>query len=161
MADPSVTTVLAALHIISAIGWLGGAVLFVSVVAPGLRALSPGASLEFIAKILPKATRFFTGAASATVVFGLVLFFYSGVDDIAVKVGAILGLAAFLIAMLVAIPAFNKAHKMAAQMLATPPSGPPPAEFAAALKRGGMGATIVVLILVLTAIFMVVSGFAY
>ncbi len=161
MADPNVVTILAFFHIVSAIGWLGGAVLFVSVIAPGLRNISPPASLEFLAKIGPKSTRFFIGASTATVIFGLVLYFYSGVDNIAIRVGAILGIVAYLDAMLFTVPAFNKADKMAAQMLASPQSGPPPAEFTTALKRGGMGVTTVVIILTTAAIFMVVSGFAY
>src|SRR2546425_6935937 len=75
MVAPIVITILAYLHIISAMGWLGGAVLFVSAVAPGLRAMSPTARLEFLSKIWPRATRFFIGSFTATNVFGPALLF--------------------------------------------------------------------------------------
>src|SRR2546426_2052471 len=75
MVAPIVITILAYLHIISAMGWLGGAVLFVSAVAPGLRSFSPMARLEFLSKVGPRATRFFIGRSPATIVFGPVLLF--------------------------------------------------------------------------------------
>src|SRR5207247_8055479 len=75
MVAPIVITILAYLHIISAMGWLGGAVLFVSVVGPGLRTLSPMARIEFLSKIGPGATRFFIGSSTATIIFGLGLLF--------------------------------------------------------------------------------------
>src|SRR5437016_7683802 len=40
-----VVTVLAYLHVLAAMGWLGGAILVVSSIVPGLRSLSPAASL--------------------------------------------------------------------------------------------------------------------
>src|SRR2546428_12973562 len=71
MVAPIVITILAYLHIISAMGWLGGAVLFVLAVAPGLRALSPTARLEFLSKVGPRAVRFFIGSSTPPIAFGL------------------------------------------------------------------------------------------
>jgi Na+(H+)/acetate symporter ActP len=73
LVAPIVITALAYLHVLAAMGWLGGAILFVSSIAPGLRSLSPTASLEFLAKVGPRSTRFFAGTATATIVFGLAL----------------------------------------------------------------------------------------
>ena len=160
MSDYVVTT-LAVLHVLSAISWLGGATLFVSVIAPGLKTLSPQSTLEFLVKLEAKVTRFFLGASTATVIFGLGLFFASGVDNNAIWIGLSLGLVAYIVAIGVTVPAFNKVDKLAHQMVAQPQAGPPPAEFTAALKRGGMAATIVVVLLAIAAIFMVISGFAY
>ncbi len=142
-------------------GWLGGAVLFASAIAPGLRSVSPRASLEFLANVGPKALRFFIGVSTSTVIFGLALLIISGVNDAPIYVGAAIGLVAYLDAMLVTVPAFRKADRLAAEMLASPQSGPPPAEFTAALRRGGMGVTLVAVLLAATAVFMVVSGFMF
>src|SRR2546428_8522807 len=102
MVAPIVITILAYLHISSAMGWLGGAVLFVSVVGPGLRSLSPMARLEFLAKIGPGATRFFIGSSTATIVFGLALLFaFPGASSTTITAGLTLGLIAYLVAMLV------------------------------------------------------------
>ncbi|MDA4128948.1 MAG: hypothetical protein OK422_05800 [Thaumarchaeota archaeon] len=161
MVAPIIITVLAYLHIISAIGWLGGAVLFVSVVAPGLRSLSPTARLEFLSKIGPKATRFFAGTSTATIVFGLALLFSSDVSGTNINVGLTLGLIAYLVALVVAFPALTKADHLAKEALASGQAGPPSPELAKALKRGGLGVVVVVLLLVVTLMFMVASGFPF
>ncbi len=155
-------TVLAYLHIISAMGWLGGAVLFVSVLAPGLRSLSPMASMEFLSKVGPRATRFFIGTSTATVVFGLSLLYADlSVLSTDIYVGLTLGLIAYLDAMLVTVPGFRKADYLAKEKLASGQAGPPPPEFAKALRRGGLGVATVVVLLVITLMFMVASGFPF
>jgi len=162
MVAPIVITILAYLHIISAMGWLGGAVLFVSVVRPGLRSLSPTARLEFLSKILPGATRFFIGSSTATIVFGLALLFsFPGAFSTTITVGLTLGLIAYLDAILVSIPSLRKADHLAKEMLASGQAGPPSPELAKVLKRGGIGATTVVVLLVITLIFMVTAGFPF
>ncbi len=154
--------ILTYLHVISAIGWLGGAVLFLSVIAPGLRKLSPAASLEFLSKVGPQSTRFFIGAATATIVFGLALFFsLAGDYTSGIYGGIVLGLVAYLVAMVVTVPGFMKADRLAKEMIASGHSGPPPAEFTNALRRGGLGVTAVVVLLLLAVIFMVSSGVGY
>ena len=161
MADTAIVTILAILHVVSAMAWLGAATLFVSIVAPGLRLLSPMARLEFLAKVAPKVTRFFIGVATATVVFGLALFLASDVSDIPLYVGALLGLVAYAVALGVTVPAFHKADRIANQALANPQGGPPSPELGAVMKRAGMGATLVVVLVVVAAVLMVVSGFAF
>jgi hypothetical protein len=159
LADALLVTIFLYLHVLSAMGWLGGAILFVSVLIPGLRTLSPAASLEFLSKVGPRSTRFFIGAATSTVVFGLALFFsLQGDYTQGVYVGIGLGLIAYVWAMAVPVRAFLKADRLAKQMLASPPSGPPPAEFTSAMKQGAIGVTVVVVILLLAMIFMVTSG---
>src|ERR1700693_1544079 len=71
-----VTTILAWLHIFSAIGWLGGGILFAFVVGPALSKLSPQSSGEFLVKVVPGVVRVFQIIAGTTIVFG-VLFLYS------------------------------------------------------------------------------------
>jgi hypothetical protein len=162
LADPLVVTILLYLHIISAMGWLGGAILFLSVIAPGLRTLSPTASLEFLTKVGPKSTRFFIGASTATIIFGLALFFaLQGDYTSGIYVGIILGVIAYLDAMLVAVRSFNKADRLAKDILASGQAGPPPAEFTKALRMGGLGVMLAVILLLLAVIFMVASGSGY
>src|SRR3989454_6550397 len=96
MVAPIVITILAYLHIISAMGWLGGAVLFVSAVAPGLRSMSPTARLEFLSKIGPRATRFFIGSFTAPNVFRPPpLFFFPGAFRTTIIAGLTIGLIAY------------------------------------------------------------------
>ncbi len=162
MLAPIVITVLAYLHVISAMGWLGGAILFVSVLAPGLRSLSPTASMEFLSKVGPRATRFFIGTSTATVVFGLGLLYADlSVLSTGIYVGLTLGLIAYLDAILVAVPGFRKADRLAKEKLASGQAGPPSPEFVKALRRGGIGVTTVVVLLVVTLMFMVASGFPF
>jgi len=143
-------------------GWLGGAVLFVSVLAPGLRALSPMANLEFLSKVGPRAARFFIGTATSTIVFGLALLAsLPGLATTSIYAGLSIGLVAYLDAMLVAVPAFRKADHMAQEMLASGQAGPPSPEFVKALRRGGIGVATVVVLLVITLVFMVYAGFPF
>jgi len=163
MVAPIVVTILAYLHIISAMGWLGGAALFVSVVGPGLRSLSLTARLEFLSKIGPSATRFFIGSSTATIVFGLALLFsFPGASSATLNAGLAVGLIAYLDAILVAIPSLRKADHLAKEMLASGQAGGPPSpELAKALKRGGIGVATVVVLLVITLISMVTAGFPF
>jgi Na+(H+)/acetate symporter ActP len=111
MADVLLVTILTYLHVILAMGWLGGAVLFLSVIAPGLRSLGPAASLEFLAKVGPRATWFFIGAATSTVIFGPALFFTLAGDFPAthgIYIGIILGLIAYLVGMIVTVPSLRQ-----------------------------------------------------
>src|SRR2546425_8912197 len=101
MVAPIVITILAYLHIISAMGWLGGAVLFVSAVAPGLRTLSPTAKLEFLLKVGAKAVRFFIGRFTAPIVFGPpLLFFFPRAFSTTITPGLTFGLIAYIDARL-------------------------------------------------------------
>lgn len=161
MVAPIVITVLAYLHIISAMGWLGGAVLFVSSIAPGLRSLSPAASLEFLAKVGPRSTRFFAVSATATIVFGLgLLSALPGLLGSNIIVGIAIGLVAYLTAIETML-SFNKADHLAKEMLDGKQAGPPPPEFMRALKRGGIAVTITALLLVIALVFMVTAGFPF
>ena len=122
-----VLTILAYLHIISAIGWLGASFFFVIILAPGLRTLSPGASLEFSAKIGGKAVRYFMVVATTTILFGLMLLYVALDGDFSklwttgygetLAVGFTLGLIAYLDAMMLTAPALRKASKLAAELM--------------------------------------------
>ena len=170
MFPADVITVVAYLHIISAVGWLGASFFFVIIMAPGLRSLTPAAALEFNAKIGGKAVRYFMAVSGSTVLFGLILLYLSLDGDFSrlwttgygetLAVGFTLGLIAFLDAILITAPALRKASKLAGELMKNPPQGPP-TELMALLKRGGEGAAIGTAILFITAAFMVTAGFAF
>lgn len=162
MVDQLVIAALTFLHIVSAMGWLGGVMFFLSAVGPGVRSFTPPASLEFLTKVGPKQIRFFAGAATATIIFGLGLLFATfGADFSAwpgyIEVGFSLGLIAYLIALTVTVPTFRKVDRIARQMMGGPP-GPPPPEFPKLLRRANLAAVAVALILMLTLVFMVGSA---
>jgi hypothetical protein len=154
VADSTVVAALTFLHIASAMGWLGGAMLFLSAVGPGARTFTPPASLEFLTKVGLKLLRFFAGVSTATIAFGLALLFATFGADYAVwpwyiEVGLTMGLIAYLMALLVTIPTFRKLDKMAQEVMSKPP-GPPIPDFPKLLKRANMAA-----MLVMTLVFMV------
>ena len=162
MADQWVIAVLTFLHIASAMGWLGGVLFFLSAVGPGVRSFTPSASLEFLTKVGPKQVRFFAGAATGAIVFGLALLFATFGTDYSswpgyIEVGFSLGLTAYLIAVFVTIPTFSIVDMIALQMMRGP-LGPPPQDFPLLLRRAKMAALAVALILLLTLVFMVSSA---
>ncbi len=67
------TAILAALHVVSAILWLGGGMLFGFVIAPRVSRLSPQASGEFFSNVGPAVVWYFRVVGPATVLFGLLL----------------------------------------------------------------------------------------
>ena len=162
MVDQSVIAVLTFLHIVFAMGWLGGVMLFLSAVGPGARAFTPPAVLEFLTKIGPKQVRFFAGVATGTIVFGLALLFavfgtdYSSWPNY-IEAGFGFGLIAYLVAMLVTVPTFRRVERIARQLMSGPPGSPPP-EFPKLLRRANMAAMAVALILLLALVFMVSSA---
>ncbi len=156
-----VVTVLAYMHVISAMGWLGGGILFVSVIAPSLRRMSPAVSLEFMAKAVPMATRYFLMFATSTIVFGpLLLLTITPPDSPYIYAGVATALAAY-IDVLITVRNFHKASRMAKEMLASGRAGPPPAEFMKAVRYGGIGTVTIVILLVVTLMFMIFSGYPF
>ena len=162
MVDQSVIAVLTFLHIVTAMGWLGGVVFFLSAVGPGVRAFTPPAMLEFLAKVGPKQIRFFAGTATGTIVFGLALLFAAFGTDYSswpnyIEAGFGFGLLAYLVAIILTIPTIMKASRIALQVTNGPP-GPPPPELPKLLKRGNMATMAVALLLLLALVFMVSSA---
>src|SRR5207237_25407 len=75
MAD-AVFLVLLVLHVGSIIAWMGGATLFVSVLTPALRRMSPASRSEFILSVIPSYMRFIGGSSIVAAVAGLALHAY-------------------------------------------------------------------------------------
>src|SRR2546427_8891156 len=117
MAD-AVFVVLLLLHVGSIVAWMGGATLFVSVLAPSLRRMSPASRGEFTISVLPADMRFIGGSSIAAAVAGLAVYAYitqvatalapSGSGLIYIQIGAIVTLIVLLIAFGVLIPTSRK-----------------------------------------------------
>jgi uncharacterized membrane protein len=164
-----VLAILAWLHIISAMGWLGGGIMFAFVVGPELKNLSPASSGEFLVKVIPGVIRFFQTASRTTILFGILLLYKFSNGDFGIlsfgtsfgavlTVGVSLGFIAFLISEFVAVPAQMKAVRMIKEMLASG-QHQPPADFPKTLKVGTDLSTLVVFLVILASVFMVASGF--
>lgn len=152
-------SVLLWLHIFSAVGWLGAAMLFGMVIGPTIGEMSPGTRAEIVVKIFPRFLRYVTIFALMTVAFGLALVadlgvdFFSTTDGSYIKVGAGLALIAVIVAVVVIAPATRKMYKLTEEMLKN--STPPTPELAKVAGRLRIGATTGLVLLILTLIFMV------
>ncbi|MDA4120321.1 MAG: hypothetical protein OK436_07010 [Thaumarchaeota archaeon] len=166
MADAVVISSLAFLHLVSAIAWFGGVAFFVSSVAPGLRKMSPAARIEFSARIGPGIVRFYGISATLTIVFGLALL-YEGFGGnpsawpTSLDIGFSLGFIAYLVALIVTVPASRRLDKISQGLVNNPNAGPPPPEFAKNFKTLGMGAIVIAILLLLATAFMVGTAFPF
>lgn len=162
-----VTWILAWLHVVSAIGWLGGGILFAFVVGPALARLSPPSAGEFLLKVVPRVARFFQVAGVLTVVFGgLLLFNIGGLGllslstsygvDLSIGVG--FALAAFVVAEFGAVPIQLGAVKMIREMVAAGGTQPP-LSFPRQMRLARMSAALTVTLLLGASVFMVGAGF--
>jgi len=163
-----VTQIAAYGHILSAMGWLGGGMLTAFALGPNVRRMSPPAALEFNAKVLPKLARFVQAAIGLTLLFGLILLYqvasaaggssyFSTSQGQEISVGMVLALLTAIIAWAVTFPSFKKVSKAAEAAIANQQPAPP--EMMANAKRAGTGATIGVVLLLITLATMVAAGF--
>ena len=162
-------TVLAYGHILSAVGWLGGALFLTFVLGPGLQKLSAPSRLEFLAKLIPKILRYLLGMIASTLVFGLLLlYFFIGGDfsmlspsttfGVTISTGIALALVAAAIGVGITIPSFNKAVAIAEGLLKSGQQPPPP-ELMKYSKRARMGSVAAVILLLVVLVMMVSSAF--
>ncbi|HUI24364.1 MAG TPA: hypothetical protein VLY82_08280 [Nitrososphaerales archaeon] len=169
MPSAVLMTVLGFGHVLSAVMWLGGGLLTGFVIGPSLRSMSPPASLEFNAKVLPKIVRFVRMAVVSTYVFGILLLYFFQDGDMSwlmnstqgyiISTGVLLALVAGILGLGYVIPAFGKVSKLSAEALQ---SGKPPApEMMNYGKRARTGSMAAVFLLLVVLAMMVTSGFAY
>src|SRR6266699_3403602 len=170
MAD-AVFLVLRVLHVGSIIAWMGGATLFVSVLTPALRRMSPASRGEFVLSVIPSYMRFIGGSSIAAAVAGLALYAYiaqvatslapSTSGLIYIQIGAIVTLIVLLIAFGVLIPTRRKLVGLLQQSeKQAVPGGVATmsAQVGNLQKRLGMAALLVVFILALTFILVIVGS---
>ena len=161
------TGILAWLHVISAVCWLGGGIMFAFVVGPALSRLSPASSGEFLVKVVPRVVLFFQVFAGLTILFGVLLLYNLGGLGLLspstsygfdLTVGAAFAIVAFVESEFVAVPIQLKAIRMIREMLAAG-RHEPPAGFPRTMRLVTITATLTVVLLILTSIFMVAAGF--
>jgi uncharacterized membrane protein len=166
MAD-AVFLVLLILHVGSIIAWMGGAALFVSVLTPALRKMSPGSRGEFVVSVIPSYMRFIGGSSIAAAVAGLALYAYitqvatslapSGSGAIYIQIGAVVTLIVLVIAFGVLIPT---SRKLVGLLKQAAPGGDSAisAQVGSMQKRLGMAARLGVFLLAVTFILMIVGA---
>ena len=153
-------TIFAYLHIISAMGWLGAGILFVATLAPATGKLSLPARLEFLATVVPRMTRYFLIVATSTVVFGPALLLTIPDYSPYLYVGIATGLTAYLV-VLYDFRLFGRVSTMAREMIDRPTAGGPSAEFLRLLREGRISTILTVVLLMVTLMFMVYSGYPF
>jgi len=170
MAD-AVFLVLLVLHVGSIIAWMGGATLFVSVLTPALRRMSPAARGEFIVSVIPSYMRFIGGSSIAAAVAGLALYAYitqivtslapSNSGLVYIQAGAVVTIIVLVIAFGVLIPT---SRKLVGVLKQSQKQGMPgtdsamSAQVGSLQKRLGMAARLGVFLLALTFILMIVGA---
>ena len=170
MAD-TVFLVLLVLHVASIIAWMGGATLFVSVLTPALRKMSPASRDEFNLSVIPSYMRFVGGSSIAAAIAGLALYAYitqvatslapSGSGAIYIQIGAVVTLIVLLIAFGVLIPTSRKLVRVLKQSQKQVASGGDAAisaQVGTLQKRLGMAARLGVFLLAVTFILMIVGA---
>ena len=167
MAD-IIFLILLALHIGAIVGWMGGAVLFISVVAPSLRRMSPPTRAEFVISTIPAYVRFILGTSVTAVVAGVLLLGYitsmepslapSGSGMVLIQGGALIGLIVLIVAFGLILPTGRKLVSVAKQMkqgtdAQQSPSVEVPQQIGRLQKRlsmgGGIGAALLAVALIL------------
>ncbi len=119
--------VVAWLHILFVIGWLGLAMILEIVLVPSLSSLSTQTSNEFVSTVFPRLARFHDIMSTGAVVFGAsLLYVISGGDlstlspkttfGLSISIGVGLGLTAFLLGSLVIIPSVRRVAKIVKKM---------------------------------------------
>jgi uncharacterized membrane protein len=161
------TAILAWLHVFSAILWLGGGIMFIFIVAPGVRKMTPPASGEFFVTVAPRVARFFQIVAVLTVVFGAILLYNLGglsllnpstTYGLELITGISFAAAAFVMSEFVAVPPIYKAIRLIRGMMSSATHEPPP-ELPATLRLVAITGFLVVALLILASMFMVAAGF--
>ena len=127
MVDIPFVTLLV-IHVGSIVAWMGGAALFVSVIAPSLRTMSAVARGEFVTGTLPRYFRFIQGSSLTAVLAGLGLYGYmivsdrapSGSRQISILAGAVVALVALIVLYGMGLPAGRKMVALVKQIGKTP-----------------------------------------
>jgi uncharacterized membrane protein len=158
--------VLLILHVGFITAWLGGGVLFISIITPGLAKISASSRKEFIVAVLPRYIRFLGLVSGGAVVAGVLLLVYitqiatslapSASGSLFISVGALIGLAALIVATAVVIPTGNRL--VAALSDSSTSDAPKQSIIPMLQKRLRTGAGLTVGLLVVTLVLMIVGA---
>jgi uncharacterized membrane protein len=168
MLPHEVNVLLAWLHIIFAVGWMGTAMFLVSVLTPSMAGLSSASRGELVLQLFPRLIRYVTVSATMTLVMGILLVFGLFGDNLAIlsptttrglgiTVGGSLALVAYALALGVSLPSARKVVKMVKASQQSPQQDPATG-MAKLQRRIRLAATSVVALLALALGFMVVAA---
>jgi hypothetical protein len=159
-----VLTVLAVLHVIFGMNFLGSVFILNLVIGPIVLVLPPATVTSFFSKFWPAMSRFLHASIGGTALFGILLYAegsfnsMSGDTAILLDAGVALGLLAMLEGEALQIPAVNKLLKQMAPMDAGSQQGFSP-EQQKAIGRVKVGGLIGTLTISLSVILMVAAAF--
>ena len=173
MAD-FIFLILLIIHVGAIAVWLGGGILFSSVIAPTLQNIQASARAEFLVSAIPRYVRFILASAIAAIIAGVALFGYiaqattslapSGSGLIYVEAGTILGLIAFIFGAGVVYPSGMKLASVLKRGTTSTTSSPQsgvansPNETTRLQGRLRMGASVSTGLLAITLILMLVGA---
>jgi uncharacterized membrane protein len=162
--------VLLILHVAAIVSWMGGAIVYNSVIIPSLAKISPASRAEFIQSAIPRYLRFIGGSAILAIVAGLALYAYitqvatslapsnSGAPYI--NAGAVLGLILLIIVLGLMIPSGRKLVSLVkkSSQPGSPANDPTLAQIASLQKRMGITARLGLALLGIALILMLVGA---
>ena len=162
MTDAWIVGLLTYAHVLSAIGWLGGALTMNLALGPLMNRFAPSTRMYLLQHFVPRFGRTTAAFAGLTVLFGVGLYasIYSGSSATwftVLGVGILLALVAFVIGVAVTVPAGNRLAVIARDMAGKPP-GPPPPEFAPLLRRLQVSSALAMVLLLAVLGFMVAAA---
>jgi uncharacterized membrane protein len=158
--DPVLITLLS-VHLLLALGWLGGELMTAFVIGPGLQQMSLQSRREFVAKVTPRAIRFVEWMIVGTGVTGFLLAFVTPSKIAAsgdeVTAGIVLALMAAAVEVVVTTPSFKKMASLgeALQKIGQQTASP---EMAKHEKRARWGSLAGSVLLVAVLVLMVITG---
>ena len=155
------------LHIVGAVGWLGAAMVFAMLIGPTLPTLTPASRGELVVKLIPKYINYALTFTFITPIFGLALALYishgswsvfapTSSFGLFISIGALLSIAAWVIAFGLVGPTSRKVVRYTKEMMKNP--GPPPPELLKASKRLRMVSTTGLVVLLLIVACMVAAA---
>ena len=165
MVSTLVSAILAWLHILSAIGWMGSAMFLAMVLGPSTRELPPPSRRDLVLRLFPRFIRYVTIFATLTLVFGVLLgmgLVSDGSDVLSplttwglrIMIGASLALVAYAMALAVGL----RSARGILRLLEKTPQEVQAFEMAKLTRRLRLTAATVTLLLSVSLIFMVAAS---
>ena len=157
----SVLIILLSVHLLLALGWLGGELMTAFVIGPGLQGMSLQSKREFFVKVTPRAVRYVKWMIVGTGVTGILLAIVTPskvtASGVVVSAGIVLALIAAAIEVVVTTPSFKKMASLADALLKSGQQTPSP-EMASHEKRARRGSLADTGLLVGVLVLMVITG---
>ena len=168
MVDQFIIGTITWLHIVSVIGWSGGAIINLIVISPSLSKLSPQANGELVLKMFPRFLRVIQAFTVFTLTFGPILAYLLNDGppnqfdlvspwSIFVTLGASTGIVMFIVVFFLLTPTVKRLAQVVQQMQQDPKQ-PPPKQFAVLRRRMAIMGPLSVALLLLAEVFMVAAA---